>query len=485
MRKSIKKIISIVLCLGLGAGALAGCTTTQPTIKECVQEITQDDLSTEYLKGQAQGQTITETITTDCPVVAPLDCPVLEDAEEIQCAVDRETEAGGYYLENLEIGAEFSCVVLTDKNINLFDGEVRFDGEDIDADEAITICGTIGANEEDYKGATFLQLKEGDISYVYEFSDELDTDDINEDETLEFTFLEEDYEIIKWSGDKITLFKGVTDTIKEGESIAIGDKTLTANAIGDGSAMLTIGSESMIVDKGETHTIDGVQIEIISILDTDTPNGDMLEFRAGEDIELEIEDGDEYAEDSIWDYTVGDNQIGITLNTEFKYLDEDEAALAFGESITLPNGIDITYTGLTSEDTVEVKLDKKDKRGTQYTRVKADLVIGKEDYNMIYILGDKIYDDDLELIATGSIDIEDTEMDIVATADEIIIGGIVMSADLKGIKIDGNEASGFDETYVSDYGMTIPDPDKATDDQKIEIFIPEEQLFADITVTSK
>ncbi len=69
--------------------------------------------------------------------------------------------------------------------------------------------------------------------------------------------------------------------------------------------------------------------------------------------------------------------------------------------------------------------------------------------------------------------------------DELVIGDIVIANDLESIEVDGKDISGFDEDYLTSYGITIGNPDDATDDQRIDIVIPEEQLFADISVISK
>ncbi len=312
MRKSIKKVLSISLALGFLIGGLSGCTTEPAYTAE--QLATAKDQA--YLKGvneqvRCEPTVITETITEDCPIEVT-ECPVIEDYQEAECAIDRETSAGGYQLEDLEIGVEMECITLTDKEIGLFDGEIRFDREDYDVEEIVTVCPIIGANEEEYNGETYLQFNEEGISYGIEIDTDLDTSDIEEDETLELKFLGIDYEIIEWDGDTIQLFKGIEETLSTGGSIEVDGKTVTVGSIGKDAISVTVGSTTGIVEVGDIRDIEDIQIEIIKILDTDTPGKDQVTIRAGEDIFEEIEDGDEYAEDSMWDRVITDNYFGIT-----------------------------------------------------------------------------------------------------------------------------------------------------------------------------
>ena len=236
MRKSYKKVISSILVLGFVVGGLAGCTTNEPLYNS---NQLADAKSAAYLKGQASVvippkticPTVTDPVCEVCPEAPAEDTLITEDVEAAQCEVDKSTAAGGYFLEDLQIGVETECTTLTDKQIDLIDGEVRFDNEDIDVEEYAIVCPIVGANLEEFKGQTHLQFPENGFVYGVAFGSELNTDEITEDKSLKFSFLGEKYEAIKWTEDKIRLLKGVEETLSVGGSIDVDGIKVTVGSI--------------------------------------------------------------------------------------------------------------------------------------------------------------------------------------------------------------------------------------------------------------
>ncbi len=504
LKKNIKKILAITGMIVFVGATLTGCISQEDldnAYKEGAGSVVIPDIESdnEQVKTDAIASvdiTSDNQAAADKAVQDYKDSLVVADAEDDQDDQDDQDNKEGYLIDELEIGAEFT-EILSDREVNgLFDGEVKFDGDDYDAEEVISITGTVSVNEKDYDGKSYLQIDEDGISYELRLDNDLDTSEIDEDETLEITVACNKVEISDWDVDEVTFTEGEVITFK-GEKTTIttlSGYTVTVNIIEDDEASVTIGKETKHLKVGNTKEIDGVEVHLESAMANEA--GDLGEeeatLKVGKDVLVEVEDGDEYAKDSIWNWKITPNSIGLVLNEEHTYIDEDEdyKALAAGENISLPNDcITFSYNGLAEEE--EVTLDFDLAKDDQYVRVKGEFEKGIKDYNKIYINQSGIYDDDLDLIDVTDIKIANTddgngdELVLELNAPWLELNDIEIRGDLERIKVDGDLICDFDETFVTEYGISIHNPEDGCEDSDFKVTIPEEKSEASVTVAYK
>ncbi len=533
MKKNMKKILAFGGALALVGATLTGCTTGKLTPEDFTQtegykqaieaattagaESVDITIDNEDIKNAAIAS-VDITLDNDNVIAQAIEqIPSDRDAEiarlneeiarlnavtteatEVAEEIAKETDANGYNLDELEIGAEFN-VTLTDRKLDgLFDGEVEFDDEDYDAEEVIYLTGLkISSNEEDYGTNTYLTIPVGGIKYAMTFEKSLDTKDIghedvgNGEETLTFNFLGEEVEVSDWDVYKITFTKGTKETIKQGMSMTVDDITITVDAIGSSTVSVSVENggftKKELIGVGNQEKVNGIEINVKEILDSDEPNNDFVTLEVGTDVKNTVEDGDEYEKDSPWEYVINANSIGIVLVEEYTDLDEDEdyQALDVGDKIYLPNNFGyVTYNGLTEGDVEDYRFDLNTKEGNEYVRLRGNVLSGINDYSKVYINETGIYNEDLEEIGL-TVELGDTELTLDIVGDYMVIDDIKLNIGLNETFVNNVDISGHDEDYLTTYGIEIDNPEDSVDDNKFKIEIPEEQLTAEIVVKLK
>ncbi len=379
--------------------------------------------------------------------------------------------------------------ILSDRELNLFDGEVEFDGEDYDAEEVFSLDGLeLLANTNDFEGVPYLTIQESVISYAFNFESSLDVSEIGEeDETLTFDLLGKEVEISEWDDDEITFTQGEEHFMTEGESITINDKTITLLYVLEDSVYVDVDGLSSKISEGKTKFINGIEIKASEVLYTGSSTRESkATLIIGEKVRVIVSDGDEYEEDSIWEWIIDaeTNTIGLVLVEEFTELDEDFNALTKGDKICLPNDyVCVYYNGLLNEDAEEYTFDFEIE--DSYVRVKGNFLSGINDYDRVYISSTGIYsDDDFEVenqISETTIELGDTDSDLVLENRDgifwIVIGDFEVNLD----STETNVGPG-DEDYLTAYGILVENPDDALEDKYFEVSVPEEQLEGSITV---
>lgn len=499
-RKNIKKILAVGACVALFGATLTGCTPkiTQEDVDSAIAQAVSEQAAKDAQAMQnavnqavasvditADNQAAINAAISDKQAEIDRQAKLLEDyakAQEEQDAQDAIDNA--YRLDELEIGADFSFE-LTDRQINVFDGEVEFDGDDYEAEEVVYIAGKIASNEEDFNGKTFVSIDKEEISYVMNFEAALDTSLIDEDETLSFSLLGEDVEISEWDVDSVTFSKGVKFDVSEGETISVEGKDLLIRSIAGDKVMIVSGDESEVIEQGETVEINGVEIKVKQVLDDDDAT-DMAVLEIGREVLVQVEDGDEYAKGSMWEWKIDANSIGVVLVEEFNELDDDLKPLDVGEQICLPNEYAcFVYNGLAEESVEKYSLELDTVEGNEYVELTGKVYKGINDYDKVYINKTGIYDEDLVLIDALTVDLDDTDVTLELGGANIIIDDIKISYDLDQIKVDGTDISSFDEDYLTSYGIMIENPEDSVDDNEFSIEVPQEALLAEISVVTK
>lgn len=521
-RKNIKKIIAIGILALFSFGALAGCTTPKPTyggveiesteqIEKIVAEVEANakesvDITTDNedavnraLQGTYNKEQFDKAVTDAIAEQLEKDQLIIDDyGEQLkkQEAEDKATEAeeSKFELEDVNIGVDI-VEELTDRDITkLQDTEIEFDGDDYDVEEVFSLTGlNVAVNEKDYDGRPYLIVPTEGIVYKYNIDNALDTNRIYVgDESLTINFLGEELEIIEWGVDKITFNKGIEELFKDGETKIIDGVEITVRVIGNDFVSLIVDGETETIRGGETEEVGDIEIEAKEILYVSKVGYDSyVTLRVGEEVETSIEDGEEYEEDSAWEYVVDANSIGLKLVEEFKYIDEDEdfQALASGDTLSLPNDyITVEFGGLVEEDSVSYRFDTV--KDNDYLRIRGEIFEGINDYTKVYIDNTgKIFDDDSvdsKYIGT-SVELGNTGIVLnTNSTGVVIIDGIKMALNLSDITVEtvGGYISliGREDDYTTNYGITIENPEDAIEDENLKIVIPDEKAEAIVKI---
>ncbi len=413
--------------------------------------------------------------------------------------VTPEPEEVGYLLDELFLDTALDEDTYSDREIStLFDGEISFDGDDYDAEETILLKDIVlKANENDFKGEVYMTVLEGAIEYKLTFESDLNTSLIDDDDTLEFNFLGEAYEISAWDVDEVTLSKGSEykfDLLNGQSSYVIDGKTVKVDYISDDEVGVDVDGISKEIDEDQTKTVNGLEIKVKSCSESDHHSKAVLVI--AEEVEVSLDSGDEYEDDSPWEWVIDANFIGLILSENFDEVDldgdEEFSAVSVDGQICLPNEyVCVKFNGMAEEDSEEYAFELDDKDGPK-VRVDGNFVSALEDYDRVYINASGIYDRDLELIDSSEIELGNTESVLIleehenATTRYIEIGDFAVEFTLDDAGVwDGSEwvdINSEEDDYLSGYGIKILNPEDAADDEEYTILIPEEKLEGSITL---
>ena len=399
-------------------------------------------------------------------------------AEEDATAAEIEVIAkSGYDVDEFGLAETLSEDITENDYEKLLDSEVRFDGDDYDFEEVFSFTATSDINGDDYNAETYLTLDEGDMIYNLVFDSDLDTSLISDDETLEINFLGKEMEITNWNVDEITIETGELFLVNVGESITYNDKIVTLSFAGSDKIVVDVDGEMESINEDETEDVNGLSIKADF-----TAEGEMASIKVSDaDVETTIESGDEFAEDSMWEYRITANEIGLVLTEDFTDIDEDSdyKALAAGEMISLPNEyLSLEYNGIKDVDMVDV--DFSEKNG--FVKIKGDFANGMDDFDLIYANATGFYDEDYALISTDNIEIDNTDSLIELVGNTLVIEDVELNMDFSDAIVNGNSIVNKDDNYRSSFGIIIDSPEDNLEDEEFSIVVPEEKLEVSITV---
>lgn len=423
----------------------------------------------------------------------------LEDikAVEVEETAIEVAELSGYKLDELSIGS-VPAKCLSDKHVEkLLDVKVDWDGDDFDVEEFICIENglDLSVNGEDFGSDVLMTAEVGSIRYVSQIDSDLDVEDIDDDKSLVVQLLGEEVEIIEWDEGQITLLKGTEHVLEDGQGVFIDGKNVELYTVGDDFAYVIVDGEREKILEGEVEEVNGLEIEVTEVLPTVAWRAGIATLRMGKEVSIEIEDGEEFEEDSAWEWYVGENELGLVLVEEFMYIDEDEEFQA-GMDICLPEEyICVEFLGMDEVDVVSYNFDVDTKQGNEYLRVKGDFEFDMDDYSKLYISADGIFDSDLEELGScieldGThyqlclVDIGDEEVEfVVALVNDNEASSLFVALDLSDIVVGGvGSIASEDEDWISSYGVVFSSPEDAVDDEKLTVSVPEEMLTGVISV---
>ena len=390
-------------------------------------------------------------------------------------------------IDSLKIGEIINNKQISDKDVpKMFDGEVEFDNKEYDAEEILALNGLKVSNDvNDADGNLYVTVPIDGITYLYLLEDKLDTSAISEDETLKIKLLGNPVEINKWDNDAVTFITGDTYTLELGTETTIDGKVIKITKVGDEQAVISVDGAVKNIEEEKEYTVGGITFRIDGIYSYNAPvESGIVVIVVGDEVEKEIEDGDEYEDDSIWEWAITDHSIGLKLVEEFTDIGDDELhpALGTNEKISLPNNyLNVEFLGKYDYDTKEITFKKVTKHGNEYVEVRGDLTAGREDYSKVYVDKNGIYDTDLEEI-TDTVEIDDTESTVQISGDYIIVQDIAVNIGFADVFMDSEQMCGQEDDFISSYGVVLKDPEDACDDEKVTIVVPEERVEAGVTV---
>ncbi len=426
--------------------------------------------------------------------------PVVVD-ENGDMVVEEEKSFLGYLIDKLKLGIGIPEETYSDREvITLFDGEVSFDGEDYDTNEFLILSEGIvlEANGDDFEGNVYMTVQSEAVEYKLTFEDDLITSNIGEgeyeDETLEFMFLGENYEVTKWndaSGKyEITLNKGTEQKLTIGESIDVDGSSIVLDAIADDKIFVCVDGVCKSISEDQTKTVNGIEISVNSVFNSETYQFAYL--TVGDEVELTITHDEEYEKDSAWKYVITEHSIGIILDEDFDEVDldgdEEFQAIGVGESLSLPNAyLGIIFNGMSSEDVEEYDFEIDG----DFVEIKGNFEVEHKDYNRIYVNDDGlIYEDDnLDDKIVGEFKLGNSDLVLSANETHILIVDsetskelIQLNLDLKDMQVDDSKDITNDEDYLTNYGILVMNPDDSIEDEEWTIEVPEKQLEGSISL---
>ena len=400
--------------------------------------------------------------------------------EETKQVVEKVEEATGYLIDEIYLDKSFSEIVSDREVKKLLDTKIDFKGDSYDIEEVVSLNELeVKANEKDFEGNPYLVIPRKSISYKIVFDNDLDKSEISEEDPLDFSFLGENIEITEWVGDEITISSGKEAFLDEGQSVVVDGKTVKVEWVSDNNNVyVTVDNVGKELKEGQIKTINSLQVKAnLVIFNSVTPKlaADLI---IGEDIEKTVSSGDELFEDSIWDYEIDDNSIGIVLNDEFTELDDELKPLAPGESVCLPNDyVCVRYDGFVETDTEEIRMELDTKDGNRYVEVRGNFQSGLEDYSKLYINSSGIYDKDLEYIS-NQVEIDNSDSVLKVSGDRIVVEDFNVRLDLKESNLDDSA----DYNLRTDFGILVSNPEDSVDDQDWDLIVPVEKLESTVTV---
>jgi len=496
MKEIVKKIVAI--CGGvvlIGSVVWAGVAQTQANhnadaLANAVTALNAAQLSNNNLNNDldalnAQMAEFGVTIDTLENVVAGNE-QIIADYEAEIAALEEEANAEdeievitntGYDLDEFGLAETITESITENDYSVMLDSDVEFDGDDYGFEEVLSFTATSDINGDDYNEDTFLVFDEGDMEYKLIFDNDLDTSLISEDETLKINFLGKELEITEWDVDKITIKTGEDFLLNVGDNITFNDKVVTLNFAGDEEVLVSVDGVVDSIREDHSEEINGLDIKLDF-----SAEGTMAKLIISDaDDETVIESGDEFAEDSLWEYKITANEIGLISVEDLTDLDEDSDfnALAAGESVTLPNDyLSLTYNGIKDVDMIDVKFSEKN----GFVKIKGDFVNGLDDFDLVYANATGFYDEDYELISTDNIEIDDTDSLIELDNGTLVIEDVVLNLDFSDALINGNSVANKNDNHRSSFGIVAESPEDNLDDEELKLLVPEEEVEVSITV---
>jgi hypothetical protein len=469
----IAVIISLVIGLVFGALVLGKKTINEANETEIQSRINQA-VSTAIAPKDAQIADLQSELAQIKNDTTPEES---EEEEEI-------VPLGTYLLEGIYLEQSIEKV-LSDREINLFDGKVNFDGKSYNVQETLKLSGLkLKANNVDFEGKSYLTAPKNSIEYTFLFSDNLNISEIDDDERLKFELLGEKVELSHWEGDEITFTQGIISQVNEGESTAVSINGVNIfvklSYVGENSVYVEVNGDSESIDLGDHDIVGGVDIKVDDLFEGNSKRDGFAVLILGEKVEEKITSGEEFEEDGIWEWVITENSIGLKLSEEFLTIDEDDDynALDIGNKICLPHNYScVEFDKLVNINYEDYSFDLDDKNGKDYVIVRGDIRKGIEDYEKVYVNSSGIYNKELELISNYSVELGNTKLLMKLELGNLLIEDFEVNLNLNETNVALKE-----DGFRTNYGIFVKNPESSVEDQEFRISVPDEKFEAILSI---
>ncbi len=271
--------------------------------------------------------------------------------------------------EEVALGEALNSVwgsALDDSDLTGFiDDEVEVNDTDYDVEETLSFTGDakIASSFEDAdfgKDIALVTEDEEAIKYKYVFEDVLPFSEVSENEPLEINFMGEPLKIVGLTDDTVKLSMAQKETLLEGESMTVGDYTVTLDRVGASAVRVAVTDGTST----QTETISGdsdegeVEFDRVGDFKVDVVDGTIFYIEGSSDNSAKLELGEETtktydegdgivplgepenSDDAAWVWNIEDNSTHLTsLTAEYNVQadDADEEVVLLGENLVSPN----------------------------------------------------------------------------------------------------------------------------------------------------
>ncbi len=291
------------------------------------------------------------------------------EGEPVQTGAATTAVTGGEE-EEVALGEALNSVwstPLDDSDLTGFiDDEVEVNDTDYDVEETLSFTGDakIASSFEDAdfgKDIALVTENEEAIKYKYEFGDVLPFSEVTSDEPLEINFMGEPLKITDLDSSTIELSMAQKETLLEGESITVGDYTVTLDRVGASAVRVAVTDGTST----QTETISGesgdgvVEFDRVGDFKVDVVDGTIFYIEGSSDNSAKLELGEETtktydegdgivplgepenSDDATWVWEIASDGSGnlTSLTAEYNVQadDADEEVVLLGENLVSPN----------------------------------------------------------------------------------------------------------------------------------------------------
>ncbi len=473
------------------------------------------------------------------------------------------TTATGVEADDVALGGavntQFATALKDNDVAGLLDTKVSWNDEDVDVEETITIDTglEIGASvtaDEDF-GSEVVMITTAKDAVVYRFI--VDDSDFNrslvsDDEPLDITVLGKNLKItgITEAG-VVEVSEGLETAMTMDTTVEVGGKTLEVTAIGDDTVAFKVGAETEFIGDTETSEVgnSGIKVRVDNILYTDEAATRQVLVTVGTDITSDVSDGDsmelfgepEDEDDAVWTWVVdvsgADSTFTLGAAHSQKFDNDDEAYVALGDSIALPNDyafVELTELTETDMGTYEMSFDdgidfKLNAAGVSNAGAVDDetvivfksedsedgFKIGTEETDTIYVSDNQtaglafVNDDgDIQQVAVETFNITYEDSVYVVNVNSSVYGNVTITEPVTGniinvlattsfdrigaleaeissgdVTYDGANMAGKEDDVRTIYGTILVDVENNGDADVVVIEVPADEVKATVTVS--
>ncbi|MFZ5988262.1 MAG: hypothetical protein ACOYWZ_14210 [Bacillota bacterium] len=418
---------------------------SQEQFDEAVDSAKSEGLIEGYENGYREGESSVEVVD-----VTSNDQQVIDEYIASLPAIEETTEAEAViplalHTEDCYLGEDISSVLDENEISKLAEIEIKFDGNEYDTKEQLIlstdlVCAYSGDSsyDDEFYGNPYLAgLARETIKYTYSFEDAVEMADIEQDEQLQITFLGSQISIVDVQSGEMTYFTTPRSYLMAGESITVGEKTLTLISVGSSQVVVAVDGVTEIIEAGNTEEVNEIDVFVEAAFDRDELSESSASIIAGSGAQETVKNGEYYDEDEKWIWQIEDDgtnllSISIVLDEKFNRVDSDISALEVEKCIALPEEyvkVCFDKTNQPNTEKAEIYFDTIDISGVDHDVVVFDmdddfLVVDSENVDTLFFDGTDLYykdEADYILVSTDSavVEVGDALYDVEFYADYI------------------------------------------------------------------